>query len=240
MILEKEINNITLENKVPQSADLLKELRVCVADFVKKKDLIPPLQQNEIIELSNEIITQHIKYEGYTKIIAVMINNYVWQPIVAGIPYDRRILLLPKCLRNTNTCTAKFDELGLLCQQCGACVLDNYISKAEQLGYHVIVSEGTGTVSLLLSSGQIECVIGVACLDSFERSFPLTLQEAIPSIAIPLFNSDCKDSSVDDYWIEEVLPLQSNNKCNSLINIESLKKTVKRLVLSAFIKNTVP
>jgi len=37
-------------------------------------------------------------------------------------PYSERILFLPHCLRNSEKCTAKYNDSGLQCVDCGACV----------------------------------------------------------------------------------------------------------------------
>jgi geranylgeranyl pyrophosphate synthase len=227
MFLEEGLKEIILSNDVPQSADELKKLRQLVEEYVSDKQLIPPLQFNDVLKMSADFILKFSEFKQYQKLIAVLINNNVWQSFIEKIPYNRRILLLPKCLRHSTHCPAKIDELGLLCEQCGNCMIDEIITTAEELGYHSIVSEGTGAVSLLLSSGQIECVIGVGCLDSFERSFPLSVKEAIPSVGIPLFNSDCKDSSVDKEWINEMLPLKNNSNDYIRINLEDVRKEVQ-------------
>jgi hypothetical protein len=105
--------------------------------------------------------------------------------------------------------------------------LADIISRADDLGYHTIVSEGTTSASVLLSSGQVECVIGVGCLHSFERSFPLAVKEAVPSIAIPLYNNDCKDSKVDEIWLNEVLANRKESNWNGWIDLDQLKSSVK-------------
>jgi geranylgeranyl pyrophosphate synthase len=227
MFLGEGIKEIILSNDTIQSVEELKELRQLINKFLSEKKLVPPLQQHDIIQYSSEFIAQHNKYRQFQKLIAVLINNNAWQAFVERIPYNRRVLLLPKCLRHSTKCPAKIDELGLLCEQCGNCLIDELITFAEDLGYHSIVSEGTGAVSLLLSSGQIECVIGIGCLDSLERSFPLAVKGAIPSIGIPLFNSDCKDSRVDKDWIFEVLPIRNETEWSKQVNLENIRKEIQ-------------
>lgn len=226
MILRKDQINTSLGNALPQSPEKLKQIRDLIRDYAAETEIVPPLQESEVIFHSGELIKMHPELFLYQKLLAVMINNFAWQNIVAGIPFNRRILLLPKCFSHAD-CPAKFDELGLLCEQCGRCDLAEIISKADDLGYHTIVSEGTTSASVLLSSGQVECVIGVGCLHSFERSFPLAVREAVPSIAIPLYNNDCKDSKVDEIWLNEVLANRKESNWNGWIDLDQLKKSVK-------------
>lgn len=227
MSLHSQIKYIELGNDVPQNTTELKRLRNLVKDFVSNKSLIPPLLQEDVLFYSAEFILQHPEYSQYQKLIAVIINNYAWEPIVRSIPFNKRILLLPQCLKQSTLCTAEIDHLGLLCKACGSCKIDHFTKKAEQKGYHTIVSEGTGAVSLLLASGQIECIIGVGCLDSLERSFPLAISQAIPSIALPLFSSDCKDSTLDEEWLLELISMNGEAQWKGWINLDNTRKTIE-------------
>jgi len=227
MMLKGDIKEVQIENNIPQRSDELRGMRYLVDVFLSKKKLTPPLMQEEVLMLSSEFIQKNTEFKDFQKLLAVMINNYVWKPVVSGIPFNRRILLLPQCMRHATKCPAKIDELGLLCEECGSCSIQNISEQAENLGYHVIVSEGTTTVKSLLSSGTVECVIGVGCLDSFERSFPLTVKEAVPSLAIPLFNSDCKNSRVDIEWLKEVLPIKNDYQWNGWVNLDKTRNEVK-------------
>lgn len=226
MILRKDKLSGNLGNSLPQSPEKLKQIRDLIRDYAAESDLIPPLQEEEVIFHSGELIKKHPELFLYQKLLAVMINNYSWNDIVSGIPFNRRILLLPKCIAHSTNCPAEFDELGLLCEQCGRCDIGGILTQADELGYHTLVSEGTTTVTSLLTSGKVECVIGVGCLHSFERSFPLAVKEGVPSIAIPLYNNDCKDSKVDEIWLNEVLPARKESNWRGWINIDALRSEV--------------
>ena len=226
MILRKDNPSGNLGNSLPQSPEKLKQIRDLIRDYAAERELIPPLQEEEVIFHSGELIKKHPELFLYQKLLAVMINNHAWYDIVSSIPFNRRILLLPKCIAHSTECPAQFDELGLLCEQCGKCDIAGILTQADELGYHTLVSEGTTTVTTLLSSGKVECIIGVACLHSFERSFPLAVKEAVPSIAIPLYNNDCKDSKVDVIWLNEVLPVRKEHNWRGWINIEALRSEV--------------
>lgn len=221
----KNINIFEAERIMPDIKQL-DVLRKLVSDFPEVQHLQPPLSPNKLSELTNLFIVNNPEFKSYVKLIAILINNYSWQKVVASIPYNRRILLLPRCMQNNDVCQAKTDELGLLCQMCGGCKLNDFIGNAESLGYHIIVSEGSGAVSVLLNSQQIECVIGVACLESFERTFPHTVKHAIPSIAIPLLNNGCKDTYTDDNWFYETLRVNSETSFLKRVNLINLKESV--------------
>ena len=73
----------------------------------------------------------------------------------ARFPFERRLLLLPQCLRVEAKCPAPFDEFGLLCKHCGLCTIQDLQNEAEKLGYAVLVAEGSAIVMSLIQTGKI-------------------------------------------------------------------------------------
>ena len=65
---------------------------------------------------------------------------------MATVPFEKRLLLMPKCLRIESKCPAPFDEFGLLCKQCGLCSIQDFQNEAEKLGYAVLVAVGSAIV----------------------------------------------------------------------------------------------
>jgi geranylgeranyl pyrophosphate synthase len=139
----------------------------------------------------------------------VCISNEFWREQVMAVDFKRRLLLLPHCLKHMDGCPAEYDEYGLDCKKCGACSIADYKTKAEELGYKVLVAEGTPIVLKIIVSGHVDAVVGVACLNVLEKAIDKVLKVGIPSIAVPLLSSDCKNTSVDSDWVAEVIALRS-------------------------------
>ena len=95
-----------------------------------------------------------------------------WRDALAAVPYERRLLLLPKCLRVEDKCPAPFDDFGLLCKQCGLCSIQDLQDEAERLGYAVLVAEGSALVMALIQTGKIDAIVGVSCLSVLEKRSP--------------------------------------------------------------------
>ena len=142
------------------------------------------------------------------------------------MPFDRRLLLLPKCLRVEDKCPAPFDEFGLLCKQCGLCTIQDLQEEAERLGYAVLVAEGSALVMALIQSGKIDAIVGVSCLSVLERAFPYMEAAAIPGVAIPLLQDDCKDTAVDIDWVWNVVHLTSDDRTRRL-DLDALRTEVE-------------
>jgi geranylgeranyl pyrophosphate synthase len=142
------------------------------------------------------------------------------------VPYEKRLLLMPKCLRVESKCPAPFDEFGLLCKQCGLCSIQDFQNEAEKLGYAVLVAEGSAIVMSLIQTGKIEAIVGVSCLPVLERTFPYVEAAAIPAVAVPLLQDDCIDTNVDIDWVWDYIHLTSDDKTRRL-NLNALHDEVK-------------
>ena len=87
---------------------------------------------------------------------------------MASIPASLK--LLPHCLKHSEGCPADYDEFGLDCKTCGACSIADFRSRAEDLGYKVLVAEGTPIVLKIILSGYVDAIVGVACLNVLEKA----------------------------------------------------------------------
>jgi geranylgeranyl pyrophosphate synthase len=141
------------------------------------------------------------------------------------VPYERRLLLLPKCLRVEDKCPAPFDDFGLLCKNCGLCSIQELQAAAERLGYAVLCAEGSALVMAIIQTGKIDAIVGVSCLSVLEKAFPYMESAAIPGIAIPLLQDDCKDTSIDTDWVWDVLHLTSEDRTYRL-DLDALRREV--------------
>jgi hypothetical protein len=139
----------------------------------------------------------------------VSIANEFWRDQVSAIDFKRRLLLLPHCLKNAEGCPADYDEFGLDCRKCGACEVADFKTKAEDLGYKVLVSEGTPIVLKIIVSGHIDAIVGVACLNVLEKAIDKILLAGIPCVAAPLLSSNCRSTSVDNDWVFELIGLKT-------------------------------
>ncbi|MGL4942013.1 MAG: polyprenyl synthetase family protein [Thermoguttaceae bacterium] len=135
----------------------------------------------------------------------VAIGSHLWRNEVMRVPYSRRILLLPHCLRDANECPATMNADGLLCQECGRCSLGAFKSRAESLGYRVLVAEGTPIVSRWIVSGKADAILGVGCLKSLERAFDKLAFAGIPAMAVPLLTATCKQTTADDDFVTALI-----------------------------------
>jgi geranylgeranyl diphosphate synthase type II len=212
---------------IPQTVEERTSLKGLIAQYVEsnRRKLVPPLVLDELKNHADEILRARNIDESYRDYVGILLNNEVWREQLATVPYERRLLLLPKCLRIEDKCPAPFDEFGLLCKQCGLCTIQELQEEAERLGYAVLVAEGSALVMSLIQTGKIDAMVGVSCISVLERAFPYMEAAAIPGIAIPLLQDDCKDTTVDLEWIWDVVHLTSDDTTRRL-DLDGLRKQV--------------
>jgi len=212
---------------IPQTVQARTSVRAAIVRYVEanRSRLVPPLVLDELRTRAEEIVREEGLDEAYRDYVGVLLGNEVWREQLAAVPYERRLLLMPKCLRVEDKCPAPFDEFGLLCKQCGLCTIQDLQEEAEKLGYAVLVAEGSAIVMSLIQTGKIDAIVGVSCLSVLERAFPYMEAAAIPGIAIPLLQDDCKDTNVDLDWIWDVIHLTSDDRTRRL-DLDALRREV--------------
>ena len=216
------------QETIPQTRGEREVILRQVKDYVAEaeNELTPPLVLDELRERATALVTRHGIDPKYVDYVGTILNNEVWREQLSAVPYNRRLLLMPKCLRVEDRCPAPFDEFGLLCKQCGLCSIQDLQEEAERLGYAVLVAEGSAIVMALIQTGKIEAIVGVSCLSVLERAFPYMESAAIPGVAIPLLQDDCKDTAVDVEWVWDFIHATSDDRTRRL-DLDALRKDVE-------------
>ena len=214
---------------IPTTLEQRMHLRRALRAFVQTQFLHPPVSLKQLEQLADAFIaSQPSTQNSLRPWLMVEIHNQIWLPIVAGIPHQRRLLMLPKCLSRYGACQAEYDEFGLLCHRCGRCHIPLLQDKVEQLGGLGIVAEGFTQVIELIENRVVDAVIGVSCLDSLEKAFPLLVRHAVPGLAIALNDSGCRNTHVDADYVEELLTLMSDEVTPRLLDHEAIHEQVGR------------
>jgi geranylgeranyl diphosphate synthase, type II len=207
--LKSRKTSTSLLKTIPETRAMRDQIREAARVFASTLDKSIPLSRENAREYTERLLKQLGLGEQYTGFTLVAIANEFWREQVAAIPFNRRLMLLPHCLKNAEGCPADYDEFGLDCEKCGACSVADFKTKAEQLGYKVLVSEGTPIVLKIIVSGHVDAIVGVACLNVLEKAFDKILLAGIPCIATPLLSSNCKSTSVDQDWVFDMIDLKT-------------------------------
>ncbi|MBX7208396.1 MAG: polyprenyl synthetase family protein [Verrucomicrobiaceae bacterium] len=214
------------KKNIPQTKTERDRILAAVRAYASETGLVPPMPLEELREHTEKLMVFHGIEPQHRDYTGVLLSNEIWRESLATVPFEKRLLLMPKCLRVESKCPAPFDEFGLLCKQCGLCSIQDFQNEAEKLGYAVLVAEGSAIVMSLIQTGKIEAIVGISCLPVLERTFPYVEAAAIPAVAVPLLQDDCIDTTVDIDWVWDYIHLTSDDKTRRL-NLNALHDEVK-------------
>ena len=97
-----------------QDLALLAQLR----ESAVVRQLVPPLTLEQLYAQVDAFIRETASDPVFRDWLVVMLNNCLWEETIATIPCDKRVLLLPECLKHSGKCQAEHDDFGLLCGCC--------------------------------------------------------------------------------------------------------------------------
>ena len=98
--LEEGGNKVRMKEPthIPDTLQKRMNLRKTLRGFVQAKSLCPPVSLRQLETLAKEFFSEKGIDDNMLPWIMVEINNQLWVDIIATIPSDRRLLMLPKCL----------------------------------------------------------------------------------------------------------------------------------------------
>lgn len=132
--------------------------------------------------------------------ILIDLQNAVYADAFRKRPGERKIVLLPHCLRD-GQCKARCDPLfGYVCRRCGRCGIDKVIEAADIYGYKVFIIPGGSFIRKIMQEYRPTSCIGVAC--PIELSEAMVIGAKIPTQGVYLEKDGCFETIVD---VDEVI-----------------------------------
>jgi geranylgeranyl diphosphate synthase type II len=233
----KRPNNIL---RVPSNPKVREMLRKEAAALVMGLNLLPPAGIEILEPLALNLIRKLDIADEYLNFAIVLAGNEAWRKIIAATPFNRRLLLLPQCLKNEGSCKGTMDELGLICAGCRGCVLDDVLNEAEKLGYTTLVAEGTAVAIGLVEEGSIDAVIGVSCMPVLQRSFDQVSKAAVPVIGLPLMYDGCSNTNLDYDWLLDEIRIFEVNPESRPLSVSLLKSKVQEYFTDKYLDSFFP
>lgn len=120
---------------------------------------------------------------------------------------SQRILLLPHCLRSSQTCSGKYSKQGLECpEDCAEnCTIGRLRWTALSLGYKgVCIAPGGRLAVKYVKEKRPKAIVAVACQKELEEGIhgvrELSSSDRLtpPIVIIPLAKDGCVDTEVDE------------------------------------------
>lgn len=225
---------------VPDTKDAREALRSRCREVAATLSRDVPPSKDELEAICRQLITEQNLPEGFLGWTMVVLSTEFWEDQIKSIPYERRLFLLPHCLKHAEGCPADYDEFGLACKTCGACSIADFRGAAEELGYKVLVAEGSPIVLKIIVSGHVDAIVGVACLNVLEKAIDKIMLAGIPCMAVPLLSSDCRNTSVDEDWVEQMVRVPYDSSAQETRSYIHLLRESSRLFDADSLERLVP
>lgn len=131
---------------------------------------------------------------------------------LSQIAPSQRILLLPHCLRHSNTCKAKYNQEGLQSARCNPeCSINLLSAAAIKHGYKgICVAPGGKLAIKFVKKQQPQAIIAIACDKELEegvqgvKELGNNMLVAV-TVIIPLLKDGCIDTEVDEQAALEII-----------------------------------
>ena len=193
---------------IPETKEQREIIRKAAVEIAGKMSRNRPPDKKVLFTAAEQLLKPLGYDQTYIGFAMVLLNNEYWREEFASIPFEKRLFLMPHCLKQAENCTAKMDDVQLHCNNCGLCSIADLNTIGNRMGYNVLVAEGTPIVLKLIATGEVDGILGIACLNVLEKAFDKVLQVGIPSLAIPLLRDTCHNTEVDEDWVLSALGYQ--------------------------------
>jgi hypothetical protein len=136
--------------------------------------------------------------------IAIKLKNQAMYKSYRKIPFSKRAVFLPQCLRSP-TCPAVLSPEGIKCRDCGACGISMAQKEAKKLGYMIFVVPGSSFIMRMIQKYRPEAIIGVGCMCEVRDGLDMMHRYRIPAIGVMLDRAGCVNTQLDWNRLFEVM-----------------------------------
>jgi hypothetical protein len=134
----------------------------------------------------------------------------------AAIPFNKRIVFAPHCMRNTAACTAVEKDSYYICAECGSCKISKISKLIRELNYTALyVVKGGRTIEQIIKEQKPKAIVGIACFFEGDQALKMLKEENVTVQFIPLTEDGCAATDVDLTEVVRVLKYQDkmHEKC---------------------------
>src|SRR5689334_20812537 len=96
------------QDNIPQTREEREHVARVVREYVAKYNPVPPMPMEQLRVHAEKLIELAGLDPQFVDYCAILVNNQAWRDQLATVPYERRLLLMPKCLRYESKCPAPF------------------------------------------------------------------------------------------------------------------------------------
>jgi uncharacterized protein len=141
-------------------------------------------------------------------VVGTEIRNILFKNTFSQVPYNKRIVVIPQCLRSMD-CPAKFNSIeGAKCVECGKCKIREISRKAKELGYiGTYIAPGGGFVKRIIKKTKPGAMIGIGCPYEVNLGLLEVSSKGLPCQGVTLLTNGCVTTDVDLNSVFETMEL---------------------------------
>jgi len=140
-------------------------------------------------------------YKAYTEK-----QNKAKQKKFSEIPFEKRLVFAPHCMRNTAVCVAVEKDSHYVCMECGGCTMDDISRLVKKLGYGgLYVLKGGRAIVKIINEKKPGAIVGIACYYEGEQAFKVTEDIDVVVQFVPLTKDGCAATDTDMKEVEKIL-----------------------------------
>jgi hypothetical protein len=124
----------------------------------------------------------------------------------ALVPFNKRIVFVPHCMRDVAACTAVDKGGYYTCAECGGCKINALSKLVKQLNYKALyIAKGGRTIEKIVKEEKPEAVVGIACFVEGDHAFKMFKDAHAALQFVPLTKDGCTATNTDLAEVERVL-----------------------------------
>jgi hypothetical protein len=124
----------------------------------------------------------------------------------ASVPFNKRIVFIPHCMRNTAVCVAVEKDRCYICTECGSCKISDITKLARKLNYRdLYIVKGSKMIEKIIKERKPEAIVGIACFFEGSQAFKMLKSENVTVQFVPLTKDGCDTTDIDLTEVEKVL-----------------------------------
>ncbi|MDR2676749.1 MAG: DUF116 domain-containing protein [Endomicrobium sp.] len=124
----------------------------------------------------------------------------------ARVPFNKRIVVVPHCMRNTLTCIAIENKGYCTCKECGGCKIGEISKLTKKLNYSALyVLKGGRIIENIIREQKPQAVVGIACFFEGKQGFKLLRNKNLTVQFIPLSKDGCTATDIDLQEVKIIL-----------------------------------
>ncbi len=133
-------------------------------------------------------------------------QNKLYANKFASVPFYKRIVFVPHCMRNTEVCTAIEKDRCYICTECDGCKISAITKLIRKLNYRdLYIVKGGRAIEKIVKEQKPEAIVGIACFFEGNQAFKMLKDENVTVQFVPLTKDGCTTTDTDLTEVEKVL-----------------------------------